>query len=243
MASNVKRMTVVIPAGGPGGGMYPLTAGMPKSLIPIKTKPMLIHILEALDPEVFDRAIIVADKYFPMVKEYVDAFKTKLPVEIAYKQLFVPPTLQLIELKEILSDPFAIHFNDVITGEIDWKKAYQKFLSFKEKDAKTSGLLFVSKSYGLPIGVVKVDPNSEDYIQEFIEKPATLMNNLVNMAVAIFDKEFIKHIEKDHLSLFGETVPSAIKNGQKFIYQIHGNWHHYQRMADWIDTQAKYYKS
>lgn len=243
MASNVKRITVVIPAGGPGRGMYPLTAGMPKSLIPIKTKPLLIHILEALDPKVFDRAIIVADKYFPMVKDYVDAFKTKLPVEIVYKQLFVPPTLQLIELKDMLSDPFAIHFCDIITDKIAWRKAYQRLLFLKEKDAKTLGILFASKHYGLPIGVIKTNPQSRDYIQEFIEKPETVMSNFVNMAVAIFDKKFIDYIQEDQISLFGESVPSAIKKGQRFAYQIHGDWHHYQRMADWIDTQAEYYKS
>ena len=235
------KITIVIPAGGPGQGMYPLTAGMPKSLIPIRTKPMLIHHLEALDPTVFKKVIIVGDKYFPMVKEYVDAFKSKTPIEIEYKQLFVPPTDQLRELKGELSDHFAIHFNDVVTGKIEWKKAYQKFLKAKEKDKSVSGVLFVSREYGLPIGVIKVGKSGE-YIEEFIEKPHTILNNLVNMAVAIFDTSFIDYIEKDHINLFGESVPFAMKKGRKFLYQVHGNWHHYQRMADWVDTQTEFYK-
>ncbi len=238
----MEKLTVVVPAGGPGGGMYPLTAGMPKALIPVGSKPMLIKILETFDPEVIGKVIIVADKYFSMIKDYIDAFKYQIPIHIKYKKLFLTPPQQLIALKDELSDPFIIHYTDIITDKkIDWKGGYEKFMKFSKKDKNILGLLYITKDYPLAIGVVGKDPENNEYIGKFFEKPAEVMGHFANMAVAILNKDFIEFIKKGDITLFGESIPRAIANGGKFTHFEHPDWKHFQRMGEWVDNQAKFY--
>lgn len=213
----MKKITAVIPAGGPGGGMYPFTVGMPKSLIPIDDKPMLVHILENFDPEVFSKIIVVSDKFFPMVSEFVNAFKYKIPIEIECIRIGEPPTRMLHSIQDKLTDDFAIHYCDIVTGKIAWKKAYEKYLMLKKTDKNLCGNLFVSAYYYLPIGIVRQDMEKDGYISEFVEKPEKIMRNFVNMAVSIFNKKMLGDIDSSHESLYGESVPAAIKNGKIFI--------------------------
>ncbi len=240
---DMKKIDVIIPAGGPGGGMYPFTAGMPKSLIPIDDKPMLIHILENLDPNVFKRIIIVSDKFYPMIVEYVNAFKHKISIPIEFKQIFLPPTQTLLELRDELSDDFAIHYCDIITGKIAWKDAYQNYLDKKKTEPELAGNLFVSKYYYLPIGIVRQDSKQPEYISEFVEKPERIMLNYVNMAVSIFSKKILDDIKPSHMSLYGESIPNSITKGKKFIYEEHGKWYHFQRIGEWFDNQHDFYEN
>jgi NDP-sugar pyrophosphorylase family protein len=238
----MEKLTVVIPTGGRGQGMYPLTAGMPKALIPIGTKPMLIKILETFDPKIIGKIIIVADKYQPMIVDYVDAFKHNISIPIIHKKLFLPPPQQLIELKNELSNPFIVHFTDAITiKRIDWQAGYKKYIELKRKDDDISGLLYVTRDYPLTIGVVRQDPQNSDYVDKFFEKPTEVMDNFVNMAIALFDKNFIQEIDKKDINLFGESVPRSISKGKKFTYYEHPDWRHFQRMGDWVDNQTKFY--
>lgn len=240
----MKKLTVVIPTGGPGGGMYPLTAGMPKALIPIGTKPMLVRILETFDPKIIGKIILVADKYQPMIKDYIGAFEYKISIPIVYRKLFVPPPQQLLKLRGELSDPFIVHFTDVITTEkINWQGGYKKYTELKKNDDRISGLLYVTKDYPLAIGIVRQDPKNSNYIDKFFEKPAGVMGNFINMAVALFDKNFIQDIEKEDISLFGESVPHSISKGKKFTYYEHTDWKHFQRMGDWVDNQTEFYSN
>lgn len=239
----MKKLTVIIPAGGPGGGMYPLTAGMPKSLIPVGSKPMLIQILEGLDPQVIGNIIIISDKYFPMIKDYVDAFSSSITIPITCKKLALTPPQQLIALQDELSDPFVIHYTDIITEhKIEWKRGYDKYLKLSKNDKNLLGLLYVTKSYPLAIGVVGKDPKNSEYIGRFFEKPAEVMGHFVNMAVAILSKDFIKHIKKDDITLFGESVPRAIAMGGKFTHLEHPDFKHFQRMGEWVDYQTEFYR-
>lgn len=238
----MKKLTVVIPTGGLGQGMYPLTAGMPKALIPIGTKPMLVRILETFDPKVIGKIIIVADKYLPMIKDYVNAFKCTVPIPIVYRKFFGPPPQQLIKLKNQLSNPFIVHFTDAITiKKVDWLGGYKKYRELKKKDIGVVGLLYVTKDYPLAIGIVRQDPQNSDYIDKFYEKPAGIMGNFINMAIALFDKKFISDIGKKDVNLFGDSVPRSISRGKKFTHYAHPDWRHFQRMGDWVDNQTKFY--
>lgn len=238
----MKKITAVIPAGGKGGGMYPFTAGMPKSLIPIENKPMLVHILENLDPEVFNKIIIVGDTYFPMIQEYVGAFKHKTTIPIECIQVYEPPTRMLLQIKDKLSDTFAIHYCDIVTGKIAWKNAYERYLKTQEIDPDLAGNLFVSQYYYLPIGVVRQDLKKDGYISEFEEKPDRIMRNFVNMAVSIFSKKVLENIQPADESFYGESIPRCISKGKRFLYQEHGRWYHFQRLGEWFDKQSEFYK-
>jgi len=61
------RYDVVIPVGGKGGQMYPLTAAMPKTLLPIEGEPLLVRILRSLDVGIFHNALIVCNEYRPLM--------------------------------------------------------------------------------------------------------------------------------------------------------------------------------
>ena len=69
-----RDLVAVIPAGGLGGQMYPVTSGMPKALLPLDTKPLLIHILEQLDDSgIFAKCIIPCNEWHSMIENFVEA--------------------------------------------------------------------------------------------------------------------------------------------------------------------------
>jgi len=156
-----ERLTAIIPAGGPGSGLYPLTAGMPKSLLPINTKPMLVHILEGLDSKYFDRAIVVSDVFSPMVESYGKAFFPSPnlgDLKVEYRRIDKPPAQQILDLRDELSDPFVLHYCDVLLGRVRWGSVLSNFRDHRDDAGGVyRGMLFATKMYRMNVGIARTE--------------------------------------------------------------------------------------
>lgn len=244
-APGLSNLVAVIPVGGDGGGMQPLTSIMPKTLVPIHTKPLLIHILESLDPRYFKKAIVTADVWFPMIDSYVKAFCRDLKIDVDCQYLPMTPPQQLVKLRSQLTEPFLLHYGDVRTEGFDWKHALQLYQHHKgwSVDSWFMGMVLVSKTVKLRVGVVKPIEDSAYTVGEFLEKPLEIPSTaLIAMGMGLFERALVDRIGPDDESVFGDVVPRALRDerGKMAFYQ-HGQWDHLQHMDELYECQARYY--
>ncbi|MFC1597792.1 TIR domain-containing protein [Planctomycetota bacterium] len=236
-----KRMSwgipVIIPAAGSAHGVSPLSLGMPKILLQIGEKPILHHIIRTLEQnaELFSRVVVLTRKrYAGMAKYYASLIDTLIPVEcIATPADSLPQALVHLAPKT----RFMIHYSDIILeGNVNWE-GFVRFHNFQRSHSRVIGTLMASSTYKVPVGHIYPDE-----AQHLVKKPTNSESNgyRVNMAVSIFEPEFLQHVKKNDRSLYGQTLPCAMRNEETFAFYSHEQWRHIQTIGDWVDTQNDY---
>lgn len=228
--STKEKLVVVIPAGGDGGSLFPVTQVMPKCLVTIGNKSMLQHLIDPFynHTDLFEKVIVMTGKYSKAIAEnvkqggYGDFVICK---NISGKTL--PDAL--LKLKDHLpKKPFLIHYNDVIVEDCDWSHIHSRYFEYQER-CKHIGMLLCSRYFPFPLGIGVIKEGKADTLLSFTEKPEQLMGNvLANLAIAIFEPEVFDYMEADHKGLFEDTIREVIQAKRSIsLYRIE-KWHHVQ---------------
>lgn len=190
-------MKAFIMAAGEGTRMRPLTANIPKPLLPVAGKPFLLHTLESLrDSGIKDITILIGWRG-RRVREYLGD-GSELGLNITYEeQERRLGTAHAISLaKEHVGDTFLCLNGDVVltSGSI------KGFLSFwKKRKGTTVALAKVGDTRNL--GVVELE---KDTIIGIEEKPKWPRSKLINAGMYVFNRDIFKLIEKTPMSKRGE---------------------------------------
>ena len=234
-------ITVVIPAGGKGANMHPLSTGMPKQAFFIGTKPMICRIVHKLDRKLFSNIIITSTPRFAhLIKSCTDKC-TKIPIECKPVTKKDPAKLKDLELKRT----FLLHFSDILLcSDVDWSDFVEYHKRIVKKDPDVIGTLMVSELYKLSVGLVTaVHAGQDTMLTDIEEKPdMQAVGKYINMAVSIFEPEFLKYVDDDEYDcIYGDSIPRAIENGEKFALHPHEEWKHVQTLSDYYDIQKGYF--
>jgi NDP-sugar pyrophosphorylase family protein len=229
-----RRIPVIIPAGGRGEGLYPMTYGMPKALLPTGTRPIIVRVIESLDPTIFGPIHVVAGEWLPMIEEYVKAFCPRVSVQY----LEVKSQCEVFwALRSKLRSTFLVHYCDVLPrNELPWEVIRSQYKALRKKYG-VGGMLLTSRHYRVHVGVVELDPLEPSLIRAFQEKPNGLVGADANIAVALFEPSLLDHVKESDRDLYGEVVQTAVKAGLQFgCWQV-GEWDHVQTTQDWYEMQ------
>ncbi|HEX5733729.1 MAG TPA: sugar phosphate nucleotidyltransferase [Blastocatellia bacterium] len=225
---------LIIPAAGKSGGLFPLNIGMPKILLPVGEKPILHHIIDKLDSRVFSKVIILTKQFSDTIGYYARFVKTDIPIKcIESPASTLPMALKMMSLEK----PFVLHYSDIIIeGDFDWGDFLNHHKDYKRRFG-VIGTLMASANYKLPVGRIKKGRNQ--LIDRFIEKPdIEAGGNAINMAVSIFEPEFLDGIRSDDISLYGDSLKRALEIDKKrFCIYDHDRWRHIQTLTDWYEAQ------
>lgn len=242
-AAGQSDLVAVIPAGGIGGQLFPVTSGMPKALLPLNTKPLLVHILEQLSKSsVFGKCIISSNEWHPMIRDYIESFCSRISIEY---ECVKTDKLRSAFLKELLtqgklSDPFLLHYCDVFVEKVNWKRMLQTYENGKG-EMGAIGALLVSRYFNYSVGVFSIDP-ADNRIKEFRQKPQEIVPGYANCAVGLFSKEFVEnYVDENESDIFGKAFQQALSTGRLIGFPV-GVWHHFQQIRDWLQAQKTYYK-
>lgn len=187
ISNNYIENTIVIMAGGFGKRLYPYTENIPKPLVMLKNKPLIMHVIDNIRKSGFKNIIISLYHKSDLIIDYIE--DQNLPLNIEYivekKPLGTMGAISLI--KEKLNKDFIMTNCDVVT-DLD----YSKLLNY-HKSNKNSFTIAVKKyRYSLSYGVIKINKNK---IKEFVEKPN--YEELVSTGVYAIKPDLIKKMTKN----------------------------------------------
>lgn len=218
-----RENTVVIMAGGLGTRLGELTQEIPKPMVAVAGKPMLLHVVESLREQGFYRFKFCVNYKKEKIKKF---FKkgTHLGVEIDYieenQRLGTAGALSLIE--DAPSEPFIVMNADVMTS-LNFGELIEHHVNSKS----TATMCLRKYEETIPFGVVDTDLNG--VITSLREKPKYSFK--VNAGVYVLNSDVFSFIPKDTFFDMPTLFESIMKRG--------GSCHTYDVLGYWMDLGRK----
>lgn len=216
-----KSTKVLILAGGEGVKFRPLTYELPKSLLPIKDKPLLEHTLRALKDQGFTEVYISVAHLGRKIKDYFGD-GARLGIRIKYieqaetKNGTAQPVLQA---KEFFSEePFLVIYGDVLT-ELN----FLDLLDFHNSHRGIATIALASVEKPSMWGVATIEGNR---IKDFVEKPQTkTRSHLINAGIYVLSPEVFKYIGANSTRLEKDVFPRLAREGKLYAYPFESEWY------------------
>ena len=223
-------MKGLIPSGGKGTRLYPLTYTSAKQLIPVANKPVLFRVIEAIrDAGITDIGIVVGDT----AEEIKAAIGRggRWGVQITYIHQAQPLGLaHVVKVsRDFLGDDRFVMFlgDNVIQGGIS-----ELIAQFAESDWH-SQIVLTRVSQPEQYGVAELDESGR--IVRLVEKPKERISDLALVGIYMFDHHIHEATDNITPSWRGEleitdAIQWLVEQGYKVYPYVHRGW--------WIDTGA-----
>ncbi len=183
-------MKAVILAAGDGTRMRPLTANLPKPLLPVAGKPFLQYTLETLSAAGITEAHILVGWKQDRIKDRLGdgtKFGIKLNYEEQEERLGTAHAVSMF--RNAVDEDFIC-----INGDVIVTKKMLTDLIERYNEKKTNIITVVHVPNPSAFGVV--DMNAEGKVLEISEKPAKPRSNNANAGVYLFTKEIFDAISR-----------------------------------------------
>jgi dTDP-glucose pyrophosphorylase len=150
----MKIEKAVLLAAGRGTRMRELTADLPKPMIKVRGKPILLHIVEGLQTAGIKRFLIVVGYHGETIREYFGD-GTCFGLQISYAtQIVQDGTGRVVELARdfAATDPFILHYSDILVAPenyqrlVDLPHETEAVVTVKaDEDCSKGGAVFVNE--------------------------------------------------------------------------------------------------
>ena len=215
-------MKVVILAGGLGTRMSEITKTIPKPMVKILNKPILIHIMEHYYKYGFKEFYIALGYKGKVIKNFFKGkkFKWKTHLIETGKKTMTGGRLKRLN-KFLKNDHFLMTYGDGISN-VNIKKLIQ----FHRKNKKIATLTAVRPP--ARFGSIKINGK---IVKVFREK-SKLDEGWINGGFFIFEPKIFKFIKNDLTFLEKEPLEKISKNKQLLAYKHEGFWHCMDTLRD-----------
>ena len=209
-------LPVVILAGGLATRLRPITQTIPKALIEVAGKPMLLHIIERAKHEGFRNFYIAIHHLGKMIEDYFgDGSKFGVNIQYLREETPLGTAGALSLLKPCPTEAFVVTNGDVIT---DIK--YADILDFHNRHNAFATMAVRTHEWQHPFGVVQTKGID---IVGFQEKP--IAKTHINAGVYVLSPEALceldENIRCDMPDLFEKLWD---KSGRTVAYPMHEPW-------------------
>ena len=210
-------MKAAILAGGAGTRLYPLTAYVPKALIPVGKRYVIEYIIEYLRRhETKDIIMLVSNNEIDLLKNHLQD-GSRFGVRIEYSTAERVGTAGAIHVAEdMLNDNFIVYYGDVLTN-MDLSEMIRLHMA---KQATCT--LAMSTSVPIEYGVARV---SEDGRVTYFEEKPVLKEYPVSMGINIFEQEVLSYC-KPNTDIAQHVIPNLLRDG-KAVYAYMTDKRHY----------------
>lgn len=217
---NKIRKAIVL-VGGPGTRLRPYTLELAKALLPVKGKPMVLHVLDLLKSHGVTDIILAIGYKGEQIKEYFGD-GSKFGLNITYIEekspLGTAGPLQLA--KKYLKETFFIVWGDILS-RVD----LSDFMYAHKNNEGLATVALTSVEDTSRYGVVELKGSK---IMRFVEKPKKedAPSNFVNAGMAIMEPEVIKEYvpKKGKAMVEYDVYPALAKDGKLYGYTFSGQW-------------------
>jgi mannose-1-phosphate guanylyltransferase len=200
-----------------GTRLRPLTYRLPKPLVPVLGKPLMMHVIDKLPREVDELIIPVSYKKEAM-EEYLRKHHPKRKVTLVDEPEALGTGGAVKNVEKLLDGPFL-----VINGDSIWSLDIAKFIKFhREKKAFVTISLWPVEDI---TGYGVVDLDKDNRIRRFQEKPKKeeAFSNLINAGVYLLEHEVLGYIGKGFVSMEREVFPKILDRGM-YGCRFDGYW-------------------
>ncbi len=206
----------IIMAGGKGKRLRPMTDNLPKALIPVLNKPLIIHIIEKAKDEGFRNFVISVNYLKNKIKEFLgDGSKFGINISYIDEKKYLGTAGSLSNFKLNTKKPFIVSNCDVLTSI-----NYKDILDF-HSSKKNVFVTVAAKNYNfdIPFGVLKTNRNK---LKNVTEKPS--FSYLINAGIYIFNPKILNYFSKDQIIDMTTLLNKISKTKNIIIYPIHEKW-------------------
>ncbi|HLO26711.1 MAG TPA: mannose-1-phosphate guanyltransferase [Geobacteraceae bacterium] len=215
-------MKAVIMAGGFGTRIQPLTCNIPKPMIPLVNRPIMLHIVELLKKHhITDLVMLLYHQPMAIKNFFRDG------AEFGVKITYVTPledmgTAGAVKCAEkFLDERFLLISGDLLT---DFN--LKKIIDFHEDNKALATITLTSVKDPLQFGVVITDKSRK--ITQFLEKPGwgEVISDTINTGIYVLEPEIFKYIPQDENFDFSQDLfPLLLKNNEPlFGLPVKGYW-------------------
>ena len=219
--SLIKKIKLIIMAGGKGTRLKPFTQILPKPLIPIKGKTVIEHIIKTFTDQNFTNFTFTINFKSKILKSYFEelapTYKCNFVVE--KKPLGTAGSLKLIKTKGI-KHLLVTNCDTIINTN------YKDIINFHIENKNLITIVAAKKNFKIPYG--KCEINSKGNFLKISEKPNQKI--LINTGMYILSSEVLKKIKKNK-KIDMTNIISSISNKRIGIYPIYQN--QYKDIGEW----------
>tara|TARA_B100001013_G_C24570289_1_gene426300 strand:- start:117 stop:803 length:687 start_codon:yes stop_codon:yes gene_type:complete len=207
-------MKVVILAGGSGTRLSEYTKSIPKPMVKIGDKPILVHIMKLYAKYGFKEFIIALGYKGNLIKKYFKKKKFNWNIKLVDTGLNTMTGGRLKRLKNIIGNQrFLMTYGDGISN-INLKK----LLRFHIKNNKLVTLAAVRPP--ARFGAIKLNGNLVNYFKE----KSKLDEGWINGGFFVMEPEFLKFIKGDKTFLEREPLEKLSKKNELIAYKHKNFW-------------------
>ena len=224
-------MKVVILAGGLGTRLSEYTKSIPKPMVKINGKPILIHIINHYLKYGFDNFYIALGYKGNFIKNYFKKNRVNFKVNLIDTGLKTMTGGRLKRLKKKLgNDTFLLTYGDGISNV-----NLNKLIKFHKKNKKLITLTAVRPP--ARFGAIKILGNK---VKTFKEK-SKLDEGWINGGFFVVEPKFLNFIKDDSTFLEREPLERASKNNQLLAFKHNGFWQcmDTKRDKDFLEQKLK----
>ena len=201
-------MKAVIMAGGFGTRIQPLTGSMPKPMIPLFNRPIMLHIVELLKKyEITELVMLLYHQPFYIKNFFRDGsdFGVKITYVTPIADMGTAGAVKAAE--KYLDERFMVISGDLLT---DFN--LKKIIDFHTDNKAKATITLTSVKDPLQFGVVITD--KEKRITQFLEKPGwgEVISDTINTGIYVLEPEILKYIpEGENFDFSQDLFPLMLK--------------------------------
>ena len=210
-------MKVVILAGGKGSRLSEYTNKIPKPMVKIGNKPMIIHIINSFIRYGHKDFIIAGGYKSHLIKNYFQKKNNKIQntrIRVINTGLNALTALRIKKLEKFLkNETFMLTYGDGISN-VNLKK----LVSFHKKSKKTATMTAVHP----PARFGELQFNNER-ILKFEEKPQ-LQKGWINGGYFVLNSNIFELLDKNNIMFEREPISKLVKSKQICAFPHEGFW-------------------
>ena len=209
-------------AGGEGTRLRPLTANLPKPMLPMANAPMAEHVVSLLRQHGFEEIVVTVGFLASNIRTYFGD-GSELGVHLVYATEETPlgTAGSVLNARDELDDRFLVISGDVLT-DVD----LTALVEFHEEKGSVATLALESVPNPLEFGIVIID--GEGRVERFLEKPGwgDVFSDTINTGIYVLEPEVFDWIPGGRAVDFSsEVFPAMLEAGRPmFGYVGQGYW-------------------
>jgi mannose-1-phosphate guanylyltransferase/phosphomannomutase len=215
-------MKAVIMAGGFGTRIQPLTSNIPKPMIPLANRPIMLHILELLKKHGITDLVMLLYHQPDVIKNFFREgtdFGVKIEYVTPMQDMGTAGAVKCAE--KYLDERFLVISGDLLT---DFN--LKKIIDFHAENKALATITLTPVKDPLQFGVVITDKHKR--ITQFLEKPGwgEVISDTINTGIYVLEPEIFQFIpEGENFDFSQNLFPFLLENKYPlFGYPIKGYW-------------------